>query len=75
MQKNTVWILISCIDPKYAKLEDIPAEYIEAVKTVHQHGGYGSQGYFISQFLNIFLKVGLQTISEQIYPDCRIIDG
>jgi hypothetical protein len=64
------------IDPKYAKLEDIPAEYIEAVKTVHQHGGYGSQGYFISQFLNIFLKViGLQTIPKQIYLDCRIIDG
>ncbi|XP_028404568.1 phenylalanine--tRNA ligase alpha subunit-like [Dendronephthya gigantea] len=32
-------------NPKYAKLEDIPPKYIEAVKAVHQHGGYGSQGY------------------------------
>lgn len=31
------------IDP--ATASDIPTDYMERVKNVHSHGGYGSQGY------------------------------
>ena len=27
-----------------AKLEDVPAEYLQKVKDVHEKGGFGSQG-------------------------------
>ncbi|KAK3743500.1 hypothetical protein QZH41_020597 [Actinostola sp. cb2023] len=32
-------------DPEFAKLEEMPQSYVEAVKRTHEHGGYGSQGY------------------------------
>ncbi|XP_066916323.1 phenylalanine--tRNA ligase alpha subunit-like [Clytia hemisphaerica] len=31
--------------PKEAKLQEMPEEYIEKVKTIHSSGGHGSQGY------------------------------
>ena len=35
---------IITVDPKYAKLEEMPQSYIENVKTMHESGGHGSQG-------------------------------
>ena len=32
------------LDPKFAKLEEMPQSYIEKVKTMHESGGHGSQG-------------------------------
>jgi len=32
-------------DPMYSKLEDVPSVYVDKVKTVHEKGGFGSQGY------------------------------
>ena len=32
------------LDPKFAKLEEMPQSYIENVKTMHESGGHGSQG-------------------------------
>lgn len=32
-------------DPEFAKLEDISSSYLESVKNIHSHGGYGSVGY------------------------------
>jgi len=31
--------------PREAKLNEMPAEYIEKVRNIHQNGGFGSQGY------------------------------
>ena len=32
-------------DPQYAKLQEMPKEYVDAVKTMHESGGHGSMGY------------------------------
>eukprot|EP00112_Aurelia_sp_Birch-Aquarium-sp1_P004668 Seg1528.8 transcript_id=Seg1528.8/GoldUCD/mRNA.D3Y31 product="Phenylalanine-tRNA ligase alpha subunit A" protein_id=Seg1528.8/GoldUCD/D3Y31 len=32
-------------DPEFSKLESVSPDYVERVKTVHSHGGYGSVGY------------------------------
>lgn len=32
-------------DPQYSKLDDVPQIYVDKVKGVHEHGGFGSQGY------------------------------
>jgi len=32
-------------DPMYSTLEDVPPAYLDKVKTVHEKGGFGSQGY------------------------------
>jgi len=32
-------------DPKYSKLSEVPSEYLEKVRTVHEKGAHGSQGY------------------------------
>ena len=37
-------MIVVLLDPKYAKLEEMPQSYIERVKTMHESGGHGSQG-------------------------------
>ena len=32
-------------DPQFSKLDDVPQIYVDKVKGVHEHGGFGSQGY------------------------------
>ena len=32
------------LEPKYAKLKEMPGSYVEDVKNIHQNGGHGSQG-------------------------------
>ncbi|XP_057299763.1 phenylalanine--tRNA ligase alpha subunit-like [Hydractinia symbiolongicarpus] len=32
-------------EPQFAKLDEVPKDYLERVRTTHQEGGYGSQGY------------------------------
>lgn len=32
------------LEPKYAKLKEMPESYIEKVKIMHESGGHGSQG-------------------------------
>lgn len=35
----------SCfLEPKYAKLKEMPGSYVEDVKNIHQNGDHGSQG-------------------------------
>jgi len=48
-------------DPMYAKLEDIPKQYVQKVKDTHEKGGFGSQGYQYKWELNESKKNLLRT--------------
>jgi len=48
-------------DPQFAKLDDIPANYLQKVKDIHEKGGFGSQGYQYKWELNESKKNLLRT--------------